>query len=82
MLARLSMLINIVLGWSIYQIHLNEDMLRREVIECHKMRYEDYRRIIAEQKEIKTQIKMHDDKIQDNANNIENNANKIENISK
>ncbi len=71
MLARLSMLINIVLGWSVYTIHLNEDMLRREVIECHTMRFEDYKRVIAEQNVMKSQIKVHDEKILDNKEEIE-----------
>ena len=71
MLARLSMLINIVLGWSVYTIHLNEDLLRREVIQCHTMRFEDYKRFIAEQSSMKSQIKENEDNIKENKDAIQ-----------
>jgi hypothetical protein len=71
MLARLSMLINIVLGWSVYTIHINEDILRREVIACHTLRLEDYKKIIQEHKNIKIEIKEQNTRIDKNSDAIQ-----------
>jgi hypothetical protein len=56
MLARFSMLFNIALAFSVYLLHAREESLRNAVIECHKMRYDDYKQIVQEQGYLKRRI--------------------------
>ncbi len=82
MLARLSMLFNIVLGWAVYKIHTNEDLLRAEVIECHRLRHEDFRRIVEDQGYIKKTQEHIANRVEENADKITKVEEKAEQIAK
>jgi hypothetical protein len=72
MLARLSMLFNIVLGYSVMKIHENEDSLRREVIKCHELRHSDMQMMMRESHAVKKQAVDNLNKIQEVKEAVEN----------